>query len=70
MTKPAKRAKAYCEHVKEEVDFELFQLPSHREAYGVACVLGADRSCRGEIGCALYENFWFDGARYRREGLA
>lgn len=62
MFRSVKKMKVYCEYAKREVDFESLQLPRHREAHGVVCVLGADRSCRGEIGCALYESFWFDGS--------
>lgn len=67
MFKSVERMKVYCEYAKEEVDFELYQLPSHREAHGVACVLGADMSCRGQIGCALYEKFWFNGSVANKE---
>ena len=62
MSKPNKRVKVYCEYVEENVDFKFFELLGYREAFGVVCVLGAERSCRGEIGCALYEKFWFDGS--------
>ena len=62
MLKSAGRVSVYCEYVEENVDFKLYELPDYREAFGVVCVLGAERSCRGEISCALYEKFWFDGS--------
>ena len=62
-TKLRKRVKVYCDHAKQEVEFDFFQLPHHKDAYGVMCDgPGKEKPCRRSKGCALYEKFWFDGS--------
>lgn len=60
-----KKVKVYCDHAKQQVEFDFFQLPKYRDAFGVVCCgpgADADIHCRGSKGCALYEKFWFDGS--------